>query len=1110
MTSSPSPVPVPATTPPALEPSSPTPSPPSGSSEPSTPVNHIHHAPPTASSGLHTSSSSTSLHSSGSHHHGGSSVIPAYPYNVSMAPLKSINGQSQTPDDLGITTRLPSICVDYLSHDWAEDDVWTSWKAMTRHKAEIANGVRLENASWRTWAKQRGKLKTISPETLNWLKDSDVTWLYGPLHTAVDAVPPPREATASERLGLEPLRSLSDSKKVSKNATDSPSKPPSATLATSPSSSTAILPTLPTSTAATAPKRSSSTRKPPIVTKPILKYRSLSDILLPANQPSSPVLEMVDEVDPTASGVHYARSETNLWRMGSGSRRRRSPTATPPNELVDGASQPPVQQKEKRHISFNHRVEQCIAVDASEEPQNNNNLNQAKRYYPHRSPPRRGGASSSDSGSGSGSDSGSDDDEDDVLTFGSSPRVANFGPNVMSGAPGGSQHHHHHHHGKHGSGGSGKGDWEPHTIARLGPTTLKSTEMWPAPSPAVVYQTFPDQQQQQQQGPVSRVGGGYGAKAVPTYAAKTSSSAPGGRRTAYDYSNPHHSSQGTSSQWDPDDDEDYAMGFDYFNGPDVMVGDEYDMAQYGSQHLVGTSHNNYQGGAPYGQSTQTPSYTNPYIPSPSHSNTPSSTDSSPNHSRRSSANASVSASPVSTTSTAPATSTPTSTSTSAAAPTLRGPHAPAASSSQAGPPKRSILKGNRSRESSAGDEHSSSSSPSTASNSPQLGSQARFGSANSNSPTFSPPGSGSQSPVFASSPQVRPTVRRAGSDDGPRLGEERGRSASRGSSSSLERSASSDRRASLSPASSYVTLSTAQGGGSGSRPIGIPGPRRGASGDSLNTLAGGLPGSRIMPDLPEASSESEANEDEDDSSAAASKTSSSVSPSTASTTVANMLPSPPIGSAQVQTIENVSPPKMDDAKPFIASSSKPNGRPPPVKVTGPETAVPAAPISPPLVPAPASVAPATVEKPQIVPSHPSTSTGTPRYRQPSPAKLASSATTEEEAHAVDVQSLSNSPALDPADLASTQWSDEPTAPSYARRSLLRAARGGSISERDDSTGRASVDSTRGVTPDDYGFGYYDDESETGIVGRTLDVAGTARDIIGALSRGLWSVASGRR
>lgn len=92
-------------------------------------------------------------------------VVPSYPYNVSMIP-QTHNGV--TPDDSGINTHLPSICVDYLSHEWAESDVWASWKAMTRHKAEIANGVRLENASWRTWAKQRGKLKTISPETLNW------------------------------------------------------------------------------------------------------------------------------------------------------------------------------------------------------------------------------------------------------------------------------------------------------------------------------------------------------------------------------------------------------------------------------------------------------------------------------------------------------------------------------------------------------------------------------------------------------------------------------------------------------------------------------------------------------------------------------------------------------------------------------------------------------------------------------------------------------------------------------------------------------------------------------------------------------------------------------
>jgi hypothetical protein len=108
----------------------------------------------------------------------GSSVVPQYPYSVALPYIPGsnanlsgyfANAQNQPlPDAEDVQTRLPSICVDYLSHDWTEDDIWTSWKAMTKHKADLANGVRLENASWRTWAKQRSKLRTISPETLNW------------------------------------------------------------------------------------------------------------------------------------------------------------------------------------------------------------------------------------------------------------------------------------------------------------------------------------------------------------------------------------------------------------------------------------------------------------------------------------------------------------------------------------------------------------------------------------------------------------------------------------------------------------------------------------------------------------------------------------------------------------------------------------------------------------------------------------------------------------------------------------------------------------------------------------------------------------------------------
>jgi hypothetical protein len=63
----------------------------------------------------------------------------------------------------------PSRQVDYLSHNWAEPDIWSSWRYVRKEKAGYPqNAARLENASWRTWAKSKYKLKTITPETLNW------------------------------------------------------------------------------------------------------------------------------------------------------------------------------------------------------------------------------------------------------------------------------------------------------------------------------------------------------------------------------------------------------------------------------------------------------------------------------------------------------------------------------------------------------------------------------------------------------------------------------------------------------------------------------------------------------------------------------------------------------------------------------------------------------------------------------------------------------------------------------------------------------------------------------------------------------------------------------
>lgn len=62
----------------------------------------------------------------------------------------------------------PSHHVDYLSHPWKEEDIWSSWRYVTSRKHVYGNGLRLENASWRSWAKSKHKLGTISPETLNW------------------------------------------------------------------------------------------------------------------------------------------------------------------------------------------------------------------------------------------------------------------------------------------------------------------------------------------------------------------------------------------------------------------------------------------------------------------------------------------------------------------------------------------------------------------------------------------------------------------------------------------------------------------------------------------------------------------------------------------------------------------------------------------------------------------------------------------------------------------------------------------------------------------------------------------------------------------------------
>jgi hypothetical protein len=84
---------------------------------------------------------------------------------VSMSEFRD---RVRRAEDDSVVQPLPSRHVDYLSHHWIEEDIWMSWKLIVSKRHAYANTARLENASWRAWKKLKDKLKTVSPESLNW------------------------------------------------------------------------------------------------------------------------------------------------------------------------------------------------------------------------------------------------------------------------------------------------------------------------------------------------------------------------------------------------------------------------------------------------------------------------------------------------------------------------------------------------------------------------------------------------------------------------------------------------------------------------------------------------------------------------------------------------------------------------------------------------------------------------------------------------------------------------------------------------------------------------------------------------------------------------------
>jgi hypothetical protein len=210
----------------------------------------------------------------------------------------------------------------------------------------------------------------ICPHFSHRLKDSDVTWLYGPLHTAVDWEPPhqpmndppivDKQSSSQERFGLN-----------------------------------------------------SASEQSQLRSKPILKHRSISDLLTGtlsnANHTDDDVEndpdldEDEDEaipLPPSRPPLLHTKSDSNVlrwshsrpFRKDSPPRIIASTRQSRPSEVTNPLVAPPMDERsgssdsaretssssqdlsvcptsgKKKHISFNTFVEQCIAIDSPPKP----------------------------------------------------------------------------------------------------------------------------------------------------------------------------------------------------------------------------------------------------------------------------------------------------------------------------------------------------------------------------------------------------------------------------------------------------------------------------------------------------------------------------------------------------------------------------------------------------------------------------------------------------------------------------------------------------------------------------------------------------------------------
>lgn len=253
--------------------------------------------------------------------HGAQSVSRDESPELETPPRKLSRTDSVTLTSIADDTAVkpqPTRHVDYLSHDWKEEEIWSSWRHIVAKRGELDNWERLENASWRTWMQAQQRLRTINPDKLNWMKDHDVTWLYGPLQTG------------SSHIKKEDTSGSSQFSRSSSFASK----------------------------------------------KPILKRRSVSEIMLARSLSTQSLMRQATDAikaqEATASFIRPAMAARTYSDMSSRPSPANSSNRTVPDSpspFTTSTSSGSETPDDRRHIHFNETVEQCIAITAdADEP----------------------------------------------------------------------------------------------------------------------------------------------------------------------------------------------------------------------------------------------------------------------------------------------------------------------------------------------------------------------------------------------------------------------------------------------------------------------------------------------------------------------------------------------------------------------------------------------------------------------------------------------------------------------------------------------------------------------------------------------------------------------